>query len=506
VIGKFVVKDVCLIDMKISKFIKDLFTTGFTQILVFLLGVILLKIMATALSKKYFGIFMVIRRIIGVGAPLITLNLGVGLARYVSYEREKEGLFLNASLWAVGILSLLVIITSIIFKGQLSLIFFNTSKYSLFIVLTAFFLFSYGTYTISYAFFRGRQEMNRANKMQVFYYLFPVIAALVLWQLFTGQYSKILSFYFLFFSLWGIILGAIHIRQKVHFGWFSSIKKNTKSVKALFVYSLSRIPSSFFLALVFGIPVFVASHKISLVAAGYAGIAVAIIRLMEVFATPFNLLFLPKFAEIKRNNSDEEIKNKVSIVGNFVFTALPLFAVVSYGLAKYVVVVLFGNKYIPAIQSVSVVILFSAFYMSYVLIRGILDGLFSFPYVNIICLAGVLTTAISSFLFNKNVLMLALDFGLGLFVMGVAAIYILIKRTNISVQLNEILLSLIVTLLTFVLLLLLDRWMDFAVFNKYVKFGVEILYRAILLLAVFLFYWKPKSLWAKELLCRIGKL
>ena len=92
---------------------------------------------------------------------------------------------------------------------------------------------------------------------------------------------------------------------------------------------------------------------------------------------------------------------------------------------------------------------------------------------------------------------------MGLFVMGVGAIYILIKRTNISVQLNEILLSLIVTLLTFVLLLLLDKWMDFAIFNEYVKFGVEILYRAILLLAVFLFYWKPKSLWAKELLCRI---
>ena len=490
--------------MKISKFIKDLFTTGFTQIVVLLLGIILLKIMATALNKEYFGIFMVIRKIIGVGAPLITLNLGVGLARYVSYEREKEREFLNVSLWTIYVLSLLTIVISIIFRNQLSFIFFNTSNYSFFIVLTALFLFSYGTYTISYTFFRGRQEMNRANKMQVFYYLFPVIVALVLWRLFTDQYSRILSFYLLTFSFWGIILGTIYIWQKVRFDCLLAIKKNIKSVKALFVYSLSRIPSSFFLALVFGIPVFVASHKISLVAAGYVGIAVAIVKLMEVFAIPFNLLFLPKFAEIRRNYTDEEIKEKVSIIGNFIFTALPLFAVVSYGLAKYIVVIFFGNKYIPAIQSVSVVILFSAFYISYVLIRGILDGLFSFPYVNIICLAGILTTAISSFLFNKNVLLLALDFGLGLFVMGIAAIYILIKKTNISIQLNEILLSLIVTLFAFVLLLLLDKWIDFAIFNEYVKFGIEILYRAILLLVVFLFYWKPKSLWVKELLYRIG--
>jgi O-antigen/teichoic acid export membrane protein len=460
--------------------------------------------MATALSKEYFGIFMIIRRIIGVGAPLITLNLGVGLARYVSYEREKEGEFLNASLCAITIISALVIVSSIIFRNQLSLVFFNTSNYSLFVVLTAFFLFSYATYTISYVFFQGRLEMHRANRMQILYYLFPAMAGLILWQLFTDQYSKILSFYLFFFSLWGIILGTIYIRQKVHFGRLPAIIKDIKSVKALFFYSLSRIPSGFFLALIFGIPVFVASHKISLVAAGYAGIAVAIVRLMEVFATPFNLLFLPKFAEIKRNNVEGEISNKVSIVTSFIFTALPLIAVASYGLAEYAVIIFFGSKYIPAAQGVSVVILFSAFYVSYVLIRGILDGLFSFPYVNIICLAGFLTTAISSFLFHGSVFVLALDFGLGLLVMGVTALCILIKRANISVQLNEILVSLIVALLAFVSLFYLDKWMELTIFNEYIKFGVKIVYRVILFLALYRFYWKPKSLWVKELLYRTG--
>lgn len=61
--------------MKASKFIKDLFITGFTQIIVLLLSIILFRIMATALSKEYFGIFMIIRRIIAVGAHLVTLNL-----------------------------------------------------------------------------------------------------------------------------------------------------------------------------------------------------------------------------------------------------------------------------------------------------------------------------------------------------------------------------------------------------------------------------------------------
>lgn len=344
--------------------------------------------------------------------------------------------------------------------------------------------------------------MNRANKMQVLYYLFPVIVGLILWQLFTNQYYKILSFYLFLFSLWGIVLGAIYIRQNVHFGRLPAIMREVQSVKALFFYSLSRIPSGLFLAGVFGIPVFVASQKISLVAAGYVGIAVAIIRLMEIFATPFNLLFLPKFAEIKRNNTEREIRDKVSVVTSFIFTVLPFFAVASYGLAEYAVVIFFGSKYIPAAHGVSIMILFSVFYVSYVLLRGILDGLFSFPYVNLICLAGFSITVLTSFLFHGSVFELALDFGLGLFIIGTTALFILIKRADVSVKMKEVLTSLIVALISFTLLFFLDKFAGLIISNEYIDFGVKIFYRGILLLVVFSFYWKPKSLWVRELLCR----
>lgn len=489
--------------MKSSKFIKDLFTTGLTQILVLLFGIILLRIMASALSKEYFGILMVIRKAIAVGVPLTTLNLSVGLARYVSYEREKEREFLNASLWAVGSLSSSVIFISIIFRNRLSLILFNSTNYSLFVVLTACILLSYGIFTISYAFLRGRQEMIRANKIQIFYHIFPVLTGLILFQLYTGQYYKILSYYLILFFLGGFALGAIYILKSVHFYRLLAFMRKIPSVKVLFFYSLSRIPSSFFLALIFGTPVFFATHKMSLVAAGYVGIMVAIIRLMGIFVTPFNLLFLPKFAEIKRDNSREKISANVSIIINFIMTALPFIAVACYGLAKYAVIVFFGNKYIPAVQGVSAVILFSTFYASYVLIRGILDGLFSFPYVNVICLLGFLTTAISSFFFHGSVFMLALDLCLGLFVMGATALCVLIKMADVPVRLNELLQSLIITLSTFILLYFLDKWVELAIISEFTRLGAQILFRLILFLTIFWLYWKPKSVWAKEILLRI---
>ena len=491
------------INMKISKFIKDLFTTGFTQIISSLLVIILLKIMAVSLSKEYFGIFMVIRKIVGIGMPLITLNLGVGLARYVSYEKEKEKEFLNISLLVIIFFSLVVMIFFYIFKNSLSQIFFNTFEYNVFIFFTALILFGKAICRISYAFFRGKQEINKSNKINIFHNLFSVILALVLWKILGNQYFKILYFYLLLFPIFLIVLGIGYLRHNIIFTSLSKIKEKLRLTKQFFSYSLSRIPSGIFLALVFGIPVFIASHKISVVEAGYIGIAMSTVRLFEISATPFNLLFLPKFGEIKRRNNSKEINQKVSIVVNFIITVIPFLAIICYGLAKYIVFIFFGTKYIAAVQSSSIVILFSAFYISYVLIRGILDGLYSFPYVNIICIVGFLVTTVCSFLFHENIFILAIDFSLGIFIMGMMALYILIKKTMISLRIKDLLTSLFYMITIFVVLFFLDEWVEIGFFNEYYKFGIMITYRIVLAVNLFWFYWKPKTLWFKELKYRI---
>jgi len=292
--------------------------------------------MATSLNKEYFGLFMVIRKITGIGVPLITLNLGVGLARYVSYEREKEKEFLNTSLLLIIFFSLLNIIFFFVFRNFLSLIFFNTTEYGIFVVLIGFFLSSSGFYTLSYAFFRGRHEINKSNEIRILYNLFSIILGLMLWKIFKNQYSEIIYFYMFMFPILVIILGVWYLRHNIFLSSMSKFKEKLQSTKQFFFYSLSRIPSGIFLALIFGVPVFIASREISFVAAGYVGISIAIVRLMEIFATPFNLLFLPKFGEIKRRNNSKEINQKVSIVVNFIITVLPFLAIICYGLAKYI--------------------------------------------------------------------------------------------------------------------------------------------------------------------------
>jgi len=492
-----------LMSMKTSKFIKDLFTTSVTQIIILVIGVIFLRIMATALSEEYFGIFMIIRRIIAIGASLITLNLGVGLTRYVSYKKEKEKEFLYISLMSFFLLSFLTIITFFVFRSFLSKVFFKSSNFSTFVLLISLYLFSNSLFMITYAFFRGRQEMFRANKMNFLYYFFQIISSLFLWAILKNQSSQILSLYYFLFFLWGILLSAVYIKNHLDFKMFKNIKKRIKSTKDLFFYSVPRLLGNLFHTLIFGIPVFFASHKISLEAAAYVGIAVSVVRLLQIFAIPLNLLFLPKFAEFKKIHNSQEIKHKVSIVIDFIISALPLLAILSFGLARYIVILFFGNKYLLATQSVSIVILFSVFYVAFSLLRGILDGLFSFPYGNFVGLSGFLMTATSSFLFHKSIPALALSFGLGLLFMGISPLFILIKKGYVSFQANKLVISWAIISLSLFILVIIDKWIANLILNEYWKFGIMILNRIFLSSLLLAFYWKLKPLWFREFLQRI---
>jgi len=223
---------------------------------------------------------------------------------------------------------------------------------------------------------------------------------------------------------------------------------------------------------------------------------------METFATPFNLLFLPKFAEVKRRSNQEEIKYKVSIVIDFVITFLPLLTIMVYGFSKYIVVIFFGHKYIPAVSSVSIVILFSFFYIGYVLARGVLDALFHFPYVNVICLTSFLTVGLLSHIFCNNIFLLAIDFCIGIAVMGITALWLLIKKCNVSIQIQQFLLPVFLSIITFLILFIADRYIDELIINEYWTLLIFTLNRILLFFVLFLIYWKPKTLWMQEVLIK----
>jgi O-antigen/teichoic acid export membrane protein len=98
--------------MKFSKFLKDILFTGFSQVVVLLMGVIFVKIMAMVLDKNSFGLLMLIRRWLGVLQPILTLNLALSLIKFVSAAKEKQEHFFKVSLGVINLI--FVIVTAVV--------------------------------------------------------------------------------------------------------------------------------------------------------------------------------------------------------------------------------------------------------------------------------------------------------------------------------------------------------------------------------------------------------
>ncbi len=496
--------------MKISKFLKDLFTTGFSQIGVVLFGVLVLKIMAAVLSQENFGLFILIRRWMAVLLPMVTLNLSIGLTRYVSCEKEKAKFYLHISLITAIALCFLIFIFLSQFNKTLSVIFFKSANYSSLVLILAFFLFANAVHLITYSYFRGKLNMNAANVLRTFFSGFPVLLGLAVLLMDINDHSTVLYLYFSIYSLWGVVTSLYFLRKEFFLPILKNIFKNRltfnlKESRSLFLFGLIRIPSVFFISLTFGFPVFIAAHKISVEAAGYMGIVVAVLRLFGSLFMPFNMIFLPKFSSLKKNQEMRNIKHYSLVVLNFIFTFLPIFVVMIYGLSRFLILIWFGTTYLTTANGVAAMLFFAMFYLSFALIRGILDGLFVFPFNNVISLAGFSTTAALSLIFaltGPDVLKLSIAFGSGLFTLGVVSILVLVKKLDLSIEWNVGLKTLVSAGVIFLILKYIDGILTGFNLKSLYSFVICVSCRIILFLIVWYFYWR-KTLWYIEMTKRV---
>jgi O-antigen/teichoic acid export membrane protein len=270
-------------------------------------------------------------------------------------------------------------------------------------------------------------------------------------------------------------------------------------------YGLNRLPSTLFSALLLGFPVFWATRTLSLEIAGYVGLGVYIIRMMEIFSTPFNKIFMPKFSEFSVSSKPGDIKEKSLIVVDFIITFLPVIVLMIYGLSRPILLLWLGKEFLSALSVIQIAILFSGFYIMHAIIRGILNGVFIFPYVNIIGLAGLAAVVMPAiFVLGDNLVGISVCFGIGLFVLGISSLYILVKKLAMTFPWKSLLLCSVISAITFIITLFIDKFLTGVIdFNVYTEFIVLSTYRLFILLAIYFLFWKD-TLWYRELKKRMN--
>jgi hypothetical protein len=152
---------------------------------------------------------------------------------------------------------------------------------------------------------------------------------------------------------------------------------------------------------------------------------------------------------------------------------------------------------------VAIAILASVFYLGYALIRGVLDGLFEFPFINFINLAGILTVVVLSLLMGNSIFKLSAALCCGLFMLGISAIFVLVKKLQLSIPWMKGLFTLMGCGLLFLLLTVVDSGLADLKLNTWYTFALCAFYRTFLFALVWWFYWR-KTLWYNEMLKRIN--
>jgi O-antigen/teichoic acid export membrane protein len=500
--------------VKISKFFKDIISTGFSQVGVLIFGIILLKFMALGIDKENFGIFMVVRKWVPVLIPLFTINISIGLVKYVSSQREDETIFLRVSLITASAFIGLVFIGLLFFHDWFSFLLFKSPHYSGLIFISILFVFANILHLLAYSYFRGQLNMTRANILRLMFYGFPVLLAVGI-MLFKHLLPGIdlLYLYFVIYSVCGILLAILFLWREIAKTIVSvrpegifSLKAMFARSRALFTYSLSRIPTVLCNALIFGLPAFLAVHYLSMVEAGYVAIVVSVVRLLEVFAMPFNMILLPKFSSLQKDGDEILIREYSQVVASFVITFLPILSIFIFGLSRFIIFLWFGPGYMleDTIDGVALAILFSMFYLSFALIRGILDGLYIFPYNNLISLSGVIAILSVSFFSHQNVLQLSAAFGAGLAMLGIVSVGILVWKVKLNIPWFSILNALLLSFLLGILFFYVDEWILNLHMNPYYTLVIFVLYRVPVLIGVVWLYWR-RQLWFKEVMERLIK-
>lgn len=422
-----------------SNIVNSLFTTFFNQVAVALLQIVQLQILARILLEQELAIFLVIKRFIAITFPIFTLNLGDSMARYISLSPNKALQYLRYTLKIISYFTILLLVIDIFTKAYSAKLLFGDVQYSPLMKSVYIFLFANAFQMLCVNYFRGKQHFTKMNKSYLIFWLLSVLM-IPIFFLKVISYENNLIIYLITLSILSIIINLILLLRDNPFKIFSTLnikmlKLNTGIEQTFVNYGVSRIPNNIFLGAIFFIPVVLATNYSTLAVAAYIGIVITVIRMLQIIGMPFNIIIVPKLAELKAATQEAQIKQHTKNILEFLLT-LPLW-IGNYLMlfSREIVLIWFGDKYeivIPYLEWVSVI---SGLLIVFIIVRGVLDGVTDYPYINIITFTAFIALCLSVFYYGYNTIdlyTLSFAFGLGIFTLGATAVICYLWKFKIS--------------------------------------------------------------------------
>ncbi len=495
---------------KRNGFISEISFTFVSQIIVTILNIVILKILSQAVTEEGMGVYLISRRFIALAYPVVTLNLSMSLARFISFEKDRAGTFLISSTLLLTVICAFLALILGVMQEYLSVVLFGSTDYSRLILPMLFFLYSNSFQVLCVSFFRGKQDFKMMNFLDILFWIGGTTALLFL----IVTPDDFIQFMNLYFLVYGGLIFFINWLLVIRYGTLkmADFKPVTTYLNADFWkadrkflgYGFSRIPSGFFMGMLFFAPILAASDFISLAAAAYVGMVVSIVRMIQILGFPFRSLFLPKISTLQANKDDHLIVKYSQIVVDFIFTLPMLLGLFCYLLAPELILLWFGEKYAVVIPYLKIVCPFVGLLLGYVVVQGILDGFADYPFVNIVTFSGMILTLIISavaIVYYKDIQVLVIALAAGISLLGLSSIYILMLKQKVRIISGKNVAAILWFLLILFAFSYFDEWMGAT--SIVVALGLKLTTIAGCLLVSLGIYKLLAFEWIDELLTRL---
>lgn len=398
-----------------SQFIRDVFSVGLTQILVYLLAALLLRVMANWLGTEKMGAYLVTRRFIEITATVALLNLGVSLARYVALHPTKAQSYLSWGVLLMTLVSLVLILLTWLGGHKVASLVLGELDLQPLVLPAILFLTGALSFTMLYAYLRGRQQMARANGLQLVYYATLLVIAFGLSLMSTGSLDMLV----VYLCIGGLVTLVIVDLYLLREGF--QLELDARPFKELMRFGLPRLPSGFLLSATFSAPMFMAARQEKLEAAAFLGISQALIKLFEPVVMPISIMLLPKIAELVGHGDQEKLKTAgLNVISAAIYVAT-FVSVMVPGLSPEVIYIWFGEQYLMATPVAKIVLLAIGPYLAYVILRGVLDAVTVLPIVTLLTTSSAISVIVASY-FVPTEMGLAWGLAVGLFCLGGGAV------------------------------------------------------------------------------------
>jgi O-antigen/teichoic acid export membrane protein len=355
-----------------SPFIQDVLLTGLTSLVTMGSLIVVTRWLASGLGPQNFGVYALSRRMVSV-VGLFSIVVGVALTRSLAIakgERERSAYYAAAALFAV-VPNLVLLSVGAPLAGFWAQVLFSDSRYAPVLVATLVLLVATAVYAVVFAGYRGTGRMRRANLWHLWAVaLGPALVAAALAD--SGRPDLIVL-------ATAVIMVPVVVPLVRGLAGAATLGVKWTDVRARLLeltrYALPRVPGAFAVGGLLAIGPFLAPYFGDLRQAGFLVAGQSMMRVVEGGTSAFGVVALPRMAALQAAQRTGFIRERVEDIVSVAFH-IGLFATCQLLLwSREIVLAWLGPGFEEAVPLVRVMLVAVVPYLSYSLLRSVIDAL-----------------------------------------------------------------------------------------------------------------------------------